>query len=372
MKLGKLVWRGIAYTLHRLHSPIAVPTALGLCLTDKCNIQCLYCMRQSFKPPKGELSLCDVKYLIRKMPYIGTVTIQGLCEPYLNPSAPEIIRWLKHEGFHISYTTNGTIPLTGERLECLRDVDDFVISMDTDNPETFRQLRVGADLKTVLANLERVVKWKRSLRLSKHDNPPMHINAVITTLNFGQMKGLVHMLEPYSDQITYVMVDPVSRPDYSMMNPLALEHDKAFESWINDVQTFAKKESKLPIVGLDYMLTASTNWRDCPIAPLNLWLEPNGDIYYCYGFDYVIGNAFRDNPLFVFNNAKSRAFRKKLSTSEPPLRQCHSCNFARSGWQLHGGYLATSRRLSVNKPMSFYEGLKHVLSVLTRKGGYTF
>lgn len=81
---------------------------------------------------------------------------------------------------------------------------------------------------------------------------------------------------------------------------------------------------------------------------------------------------FTESPLLAFNSRKQRDFRKMLSTSNPPLRQCRSCNFAREGWQYHGGYIARSRVLSVNKRMDFYEGLKHVLVVLTRKGGYSF
>lgn len=371
MHMRRMIWRGIGYVLHRIRSPFAVPTALGLCLTHLCNIKCVYCMRQTFTPKAGNMSLENIKYLLKKMPYISTITIQGLCEPYLNPEAPAIIFWLKQEGYHISYTTNGTIPLTGERLRCLRCVDDFVISMDTSNPETFTFLRGGAQLNVVMRNLQRVVEMKRNLGLSKHDNPPMHINAVITALNFNQIKDFIAMLEPFEDQITYLMVDPVSRPDYSKFDPLALKHDKQFEVWIKDLREYVAK-SKIHVVGLDYMLEPSFNWRDCPIAPMNLWVEPNGDIYYCYGFEYVIGNVFTENPLIAFNSKKARSFREKLLTANPPLQQCHSCNFARPGWQLHGGYLATSRRLSVNKPMTFYEALKHVLTVLTGKGGYSF
>jgi len=367
----RTLWKGIAYLLMRIHSEYAVPTALGLCLDHRCNIDCVYCMRQSFKPDAGYMTLENVKSLIERMPYIWSVTIQGLCEPFLNPECPEIIEWLKSQDYHISFTTNGMISLTGKRLDCLRCVDDFVISIDTSDPETFTYLRGGAKLSVVMQNLERVVEMKRRLGLSKHDNPPFHVNAVITSMNFHQIPDLIKMLEPYEDQITYIMVDPVSRPDYSKFDPLAIEHDVDFESKREELKEVVK-HSKIPVVGLDYMLEPSYNWKDCPMAWGNLWVEPNGDIYNCYGFDYVVGNVFRDSSLLAFNSKKQREFRKKLLTANPPLMQCHSCNFAREGWQIHGGYITRSRELSVNKPMTFYEALKYVLVVLTRKGRYSF
>jgi radical SAM protein with 4Fe4S-binding SPASM domain len=366
------MFRGIGYGLQRLHSEYAVPTAIQICLTHLCNINCVYCMRQTFKPEPGYMTLENVKQLLKRMPYISTITIQGLCEPFLNRETPEIVKWMKEAGYHISFTTNGTIPLTGKRLECLRYMDDFVISIDANDPETFTYLRGGAKYNDVITNLERVVNWKRELGLTKHDNPPMHINAVITSKNFNQITDLITMLEKYEDEITYVMVDPVSRPDYSTFeDPLAIKHDKQFEVWIKGLREFVQK-SKLPVVGLDYMLVPSYDWGDCPLAWLNLFVEPNGDIYNCYGFDYVVGNVFKENPLFAFNSKKQRDFRKQLLTESPPLQQCHSCNFARAGWQLHGGYLDRARVLSVPKPMSFYEAFKHVLKTLTRKGGYSF
>lgn len=372
MEKSRTVWKGIGYLLHRFHSGYAVPTALGLCLTHLCNLNCVYCMRASFKPKAGDMTLNRVKDLMVRLPYISTVTIQGLCEPFMNPECPEIIEWFKGEGYHISFTTNGMVPLTGDRLDCLRCVDDFVISIDTSDPETFHYLRGGANLPTVMENFKRVIEMKHSLGLGKHDNPPMHINAVITSKNFHQMEGLINMLEPYSDDIAYLMVDPVSRPDYSRFeDPLAMSRDEGFEKELVRLREVVK-HSNLPVVGLDYMLTPSYGWKDCALSWLNIWVEPNGDMYNCYGFDYIMGNVFKDNPLLAHNSRKARDFRKKLQTDNPPLQQCHSCNFARPGWQLHGGYVTHSRALSVAKPMGVYEALKHVLVVLSGRRGYTF
>ena len=372
MKITRLMWRAIAYLLYRLHSNYAVPTGLGICLSHKCNINCVYCMRKTFTPTAGPMTLANVQNMLRRMPYISTIVIQGLCEPFMNPECPQILKWLSSQGYHISFTTNGTVPLTGERLDCLRYVNDFVISIDTNDPETFNFLRGGAQLDMVMQNFHRVIDMKHSLGLTKHDNPPLHINAVITTKNFDQMRGLIDMLEPYADDITYLMVDPVSRPDYSTFeDPLALVHDAKFEGELKRLREFVSHK-RLHVVGLDYMLVPSYGWRDCPLPWLNLWVQPNGDVYEFYGFNYVVGNAFKQNPLRAHNSAKARAFRKQLLTDDPPLKQCHSCNFARQGWQIHGGYITRSRVLSERKPMTAYEALKHVLSVLSRRGGQTF
>jgi sulfatase maturation enzyme AslB (radical SAM superfamily) len=39
--------------LYRKHSLEAIPTQLGLCMSNLCNIKCVYCMREKYKPPQG-------------------------------------------------------------------------------------------------------------------------------------------------------------------------------------------------------------------------------------------------------------------------------------------------------------------------------
>lgn len=296
-------------------------------------------MRESFHPQKGPMTLEIVKTLLGKMPYISGICVMGLCEPFMNVETPNIVRWLRDvRGYKVALTTNGMVPLTDDRLDCLLRVDDFVISIDTNDPKTFKYLRGGADLRRVMNSLDRVIEFKRERGLGKYDNPPIHINAVITTLNFNQIPGLIEMLEPYSKDLTYLMVDPVSRPDYSKFEePLALVHDEEFAESIKKFRKTAK-ESPLQVVGLDYMLRPSYEWANCGLTWLTMWIQPNGDAYMCYDYRNVLGNVLAQNPLRVWNGTKARAFRKQLATRNPPVQQCHVCNFARSGWQSGGTY----------------------------------
>jgi radical SAM protein with 4Fe4S-binding SPASM domain len=91
------------------------------------------------------------------------------------------------------------------------------------------------------------------------------------------------------------------------------------------------KQSSLNIIGFDYMLEPSYNWDKCYLAWDGMFIEPNGDAYFCYNYDYVLGNVFKEDPLKVWNSTRAKEFRKKLLSSDPPLGQCHSCNFARGG-----------------------------------------
>lgn len=336
--LARRLWAYPANGLYRIHSDWAVPRALGICLSNKCNIRCPYCMREQYKPPKGMITLDQVKRLVRRMPYIEGVCIMGLCEPFLNPDTPAILRWLKDEaGLSISFTTNGMVELDEDKLDALLRVDDFVFSMDSADPETFAFLRGGADLGKVRANLDRLLEYKRARGLGRMDAPPIHINAVITSRNFEQIPDLIRMLEPHADELTYLMVDPVTRPDYQKFEEPLMVHRELFENRIEEFRALAKS-SPLQIVGFDYMFEKSSGWANCHLSWEGMFIHPNGDAYFCYNYEYLIGNVFEQSPLAVWNSPKAREFRRSLKSCDPPLDQCRTCNFARSGWQLGGEY----------------------------------
>lgn len=329
------VWSALAEVLYRSRSTYAIPTNLGVCMTPHCNINCVYCMRQKFTPPGPRMTLGKLKDILFRMPYISGVCIMGLCEPFLNPELPTMIRWMHDNGYSMSCTTNGTVPIND--LECLTYIGDFVVSIDTADPETFTYLRGGANLDTVMGTLESIIQYKRDHGLTRCDNPPIHINSVITQQNIDQMEGLFDMLLPYANDLTYVMVDPVSRPDYQEWErPLALTGDE-FKAKLDAVHEIAKR-SPLNILGFDYMLKPSTRWDRCPLSWTGPFIEPNGDMYFCYDYELVLGNVLTQNPLAVWNSPMARSFRRQLMTRDPPLQQCRTCNFARSGWQPSGDY----------------------------------
>lgn len=272
-----------------------------------------------------------------RMPYVSGVCIMGLCEPYMNPEASDIIRWLKLKGgYGVALTTNGTIILNNDKLDALLCIDDFCISIDTADPETFRYLRGGADLDRVMMNLRQLIDFKHLHGLGLYDKPTVKVNAVITELNFRQMPGLIRMLEPYAGDITHVMIDPVSRPDYSKsksiignqeLKALGPSFQKVVAASLNVTSCLL---DPVKTIGFDWMFKESSGWSRCHMPWYGMFIQPNGDIYFCYNYRYVLGNAFQDDPLEVWNNSRAQDFRRQLLTGDPPLRQCHSCNFART------------------------------------------
>lgn len=280
------------------------------------------------------MTLEKLKGILSRSPSISGVCIMGLCEPYLNPECSDILRWLKDKGkYTISFTTNLTIKFTEDMMDALTRVDDMAVSIDSVNPEIFKVLR-GANLNSIFTNFIRLIYWKGRRGLGALDRPPIHVNAVITPLNWLGLPDLIRGLEPYADDLTYLMIDPCSRPDYSKESPFVMTRKpENFEQF----KTIAK-QSRLQVMGFDWMFKRSTEWSKCSLSWLGPFIQANGDVYPCYGYDYVVGNVFKESLLKIWNNPLARSWRRALGTNDPPLSQCHFCNFARPKWQPGGAY----------------------------------
>lgn len=334
--LRNYAWSKASMGLYRMRSRWAVPVNLGVCVTNQCNLKCVYCMRETFKPPKGMIWLEDMKDILSRSPSISGVCIMGLCEPMLNPDMPAILTWLKSKGYSISFTTNGTVPFSLEMLNALTCVDDMAISIDSVNPEVFRAMR-GTSLDGVLKTFQSIITYKLLMNLRKYDKPPVHVNAVITPETWPGIPKLIRFFE-HTD-ITYLMFDPCTRPDFSRSTPFVLnDRPREFEKYRKIAH-----DSPLNVMGFDWMFVKSTNWKDCSLAWYSPFIHPNGDVYFCYKYDYILGNIYREDLLRIWNNGKAKAFRKALRTDTPPLQQCHTCNFARPKWQPGGDYEKNKR-----------------------------
>ena len=180
----KQVYGVISQILYKKRSQFAIPTQLGLAVTSACNIKCAYCMRETFKPKPAIMRLNQFRKLLKNMPFIQGVCIMGLCEPLLNPDLKHIIELAGINDKGIALTTNGTIPFEEGLLSRLKYVGDMVFSIDSPDPQTFKAMRGGANLSSVMVNMRSVLQWKKDNGRGRFDNPPIHINAVISEKNF--------------------------------------------------------------------------------------------------------------------------------------------------------------------------------------------
>ncbi|MBM3710562.1 MAG: radical SAM protein, partial [Actinobacteria bacterium] len=188
---------------------------LRLSVTDRCNLRCIYCMpADGIKLYKQNevLSYEEVLKAVKILAELGIkkVRLTG-GEPLLRENILRLIGSLgKIKGIEdISLTTNGILLL--KYAEKLRDlgIKRVNISLDTLDPDKYRKITRGGDLKAVLNSIDRALMAGIS---------NIKINVVISDyLDEKDIEGFISMAfnKPFHVRFIEAMQAPFSQEDIS-------------------------------------------------------------------------------------------------------------------------------------------------------------
>ena len=182
---------------------------LRISLTDRCNLRCIYCMPEKGISDKIHhddiLSLEEMYELIKAFVELGIDKIRFTGgEPLVRKNMIELIRKTsKLEGVKdISLTTNGQ--LLKEMAKPLKEagLNRVNISLDTLDPEKFKEITRGGDLNTVLEAIDESIKVGLT---------PIKINTVlIGGFNDNEIKNLIDLTKRGID-VRFIELMPIGQ-----------------------------------------------------------------------------------------------------------------------------------------------------------------
>lgn len=162
---------------------------LYLELSDRCNLNCTICYRQSWQETPRDLDGALYSKLlaeIRGIPTLKTIVLGGIGEPTCAPDFLKVLADLK--GYCLIVTTNG-VSLKPEILEAMIGrVDSVVVSIDGMS-ETFRKIR-GVELDTVTGTIRRLQELKRE---HKTNRPAVSLQCVLSEDNVDDALQLIDL-----------------------------------------------------------------------------------------------------------------------------------------------------------------------------------
>jgi GTP 3',8-cyclase len=181
---------------------------LRISLTDRCNLRCVYCMpsvRMQFMPNPELLTSTEMLLVVRAAAAAGfqKVRLTG-GEPTLRPDLVELVRAIRATpGIrHITMTTNGL------RLRSLAQplkeagLDRVNVSVDTLDPQKFRQITRGGRLEHV---------WEGITAADRVGLCPIKLNTVIVRgLNDDEVLALAQLTLTYPWEVRFIEVMPLA------------------------------------------------------------------------------------------------------------------------------------------------------------------
>jgi MoaA/NifB/PqqE/SkfB family radical SAM enzyme len=178
----------------RLHRPVTQLTKIYVEPTNRCNLDCRTCIRNEWESELGQMSEATFERLMESLAALEprpVVHFSGLGEPLFHKKTPEMIARAHELGCYTEMITNSTL-LTVEKGRHLIDagLDMLWVSLDGATPESYADVRLGAELPNVLANLRMFRKLRKG---SHHPKPEIGVAFVAMKRNIHELRDVIRL-----------------------------------------------------------------------------------------------------------------------------------------------------------------------------------
>ena len=178
----------------RMHRPVTHLTKIYIEPTVACNLDCITCFRHGWDQPMGRMSEETFEHIYRglqQLDPIPDVYFGGIGEPLFHPKTIEWVARVKALGVKVELITNGTI-LNEKNARKLVDarLDLLWVSLDGASPESYADVRMGAELPMVLENLRRLFKMRKGGHFPK---PEIGVAFVAMRRNIQDLPKIIKM-----------------------------------------------------------------------------------------------------------------------------------------------------------------------------------
>lgn len=220
--------------------------------TNACNLECRTCIRNIWDEPIGHMDGKTFDRIIEGLQPFSpkpTVFFGGFGEPLFHEGIVDMVARVKALGASVELITNGTLltqKMSKELIEAGLDV--LWVSLDGATPESYADVRLGAALPEVLANLKRFRDIRMEAQLLKPEigivfvAMKRNINDLPSLLRTGNRldasRFLVTNVLPYTEELREEILYSRALMDIIYQPPLQVPHVKLPKI---DVDRIAKK-----------------------------------------------------------------------------------------------------------------------------------
>ncbi len=178
----------------RLHRPVTHLTKIYIEPTNRCNIACRTCIRQNWETELGQMSEEQFAHILEDLETLTprpTIFFGGLGEPLAHPHIIQMVAQVNALGAKSELITNGTLlNSTKARGLISAGLDTLWVSIDGATPESYADVRMGAELPKVIENLKR---FKRARPPAHRPKPEIGIAFVAMKRNLADLPKVLAM-----------------------------------------------------------------------------------------------------------------------------------------------------------------------------------
>jgi MoaA/NifB/PqqE/SkfB family radical SAM enzyme len=181
--------------LVRMHRPVTHLTKIYIEPTVACNLDCITCFRNAWDQPLGRMSDATFENILaglKQLDPLPDVYFGGIGEPLFHPKTIEWVKRVKDLGVKkVELITNGTTLTEKKAQELIESgLDVLWVSIDGATPETYSDVRLGAELPVIIENLKRFAKMRPA---SHFPRPEIGIAFVAMKRNIADLPQVIKL-----------------------------------------------------------------------------------------------------------------------------------------------------------------------------------
>ncbi|HHT9133823.1 MAG TPA: radical SAM protein [Candidatus Avalokitesvara rifleensis] len=266
-----------------------IPVLVTLCVTNRCNLKCIYCYEECFKRPERDFTTEEVLSLVDELSEMGTkyISING-GEALLRDDIETIIDRINEKNILCHLSTNGI--LIPKKINAVRKMDSLSISIDG--------ARGSNDLNRGTGTYDKIIEAFKSLK-ANHVN--FQTSTVVTKNNENAVDEIMDLALNYGFSAQFSLLRRQDSPN----KDIGLEDDQ-IKALVQRIMDY--KEKGFPVFFSCDSYENVLNWPfsydkqiifneplngykpiKCYIKKFACHIEANGLVYPCV----VLVNKFR-------------------------------------------------------------------------------
>ncbi len=290
---------------------------------------------------KDNLSFEHFTHIIAQSPGLKRVVLHGLGEPLLNPQLFKMVKYLKERGVYVLFNSNALALNAHRRNELLQSgLDEYRVSFDAAQPETYKLVRGINGLEKVKKNLLALMQ----LRRETGSGPKVSLWFTTMRENIRELPEVARfaatagIAELYVQRLVYFGAG-LAVEEQSLYRKLAKEEQHILSETATICQTHAIQLAasggeKVELDGSMHTseaLDEERPWLACSRPWRLMYVQANGDVSPCCFSPFtgenggpILGNVFQEKIADIWQGKKYLEFRRAFLTNQPP-QCCEGC-----------------------------------------------
>ena len=315
----------------------SAPQKVTLNITNRCNLNCLYCGVSSTKNAPGDLSLEEWKEIIDELARIKVfhLLISG-GEPFIRPDFSELLKQIFKHHFRISINTNGTL-FNDEVLSLVskfRRLDNIQVSLDGPDSDIHDIIRGKGTFEKIIGGIRILRRWGTpfSFFVVVCKNNKDHLGEIVRfSKNLGASQITFSSLLPQGSALSHFYDLFLSFEEKKEVEAELRYLNKRYPKLVRGslIQTIEWMDQIYEVGATKEESARANKITSCGGSVAECSIRPEGWVIPCDRlWDYRVGNVKEESFQSIWLNSEGfRQFRKRYSRSIDSFVECQNCTY---------------------------------------------